>query len=125
MAVVAGSLAVGLTWTLGLLVLWHVDLNVFNQAVLATVVGVGVDNAVHIYHRYLREGTAGLPAVFATTGVAALLASVTTTIGFGTAVTAHHLGIRSFGWFAIAALTSAFVAATVLLPALLMLLRRR
>jgi predicted RND superfamily exporter protein len=122
-AVVAGSAAVGLTWTFGLLALWRIDLNVFNQAVLATLVGVGVDNAVHIYHRYLRDGAAALPGVFATTGVAALLSSVTTAIGFGTAVSAHHLGIRSFGALAIVGLSSVFVATTVLLPSLLLLLR--
>jgi predicted RND superfamily exporter protein len=122
--VVAGSLAVGLVWTVGLLGLWRIDLNVFNQAVLATIVGVGIDNAVHIYHRTLKEGPAALPSVLATTGVAALFSSITTTIGFGTAITAHHLGIRSFGWLAIAGLTSVFVSATLLLPSALLLLRR-
>ncbi|MCA9672509.1 MAG: MMPL family transporter [Myxococcales bacterium] len=120
-AIVAGSLVVGMVWMLGLLAVWNIDLNVFNQAVLATIIGVGIDNAVHIYHRVVREGPRALPQVLQTTGSAALLASVTTALGFGTAITASHLGIQSFGWLAIAGLSSVFVATTVFFPAVLLL----
>ena len=119
---VAGTLGVGITWMLGVMHLWGIDVNVFNQAVLATIIGVGIDNVIHIQHRYLEQGRGSVPAVVSTTGAAAFLASATTAIGFGAAVTAHHLGIRSLGWLAIIGLSCTFVASTVFYPALLRLL---
>jgi predicted RND superfamily exporter protein len=121
---VAGALAVGITWMLGLMHAWGVDFNVFNQAVLATIIGVGIDNVVHIEHRYTEEGPGSVARVMATTGSAALLASLTTAIGFGAAIIARHAGIRSLGLLAITGLVCAFVATTVLFPAALRLLER-
>ncbi len=121
---VASILGVGISWMLGLMALWGVEINVFNQAVLATIIGVGIDNVVHIQHRYATEGPGSIPRVVATTGSAALLASLTTAIGFGAAISAHHLGIRSLGWLSLVGLGCAFVASTIFFPALLHLLER-
>ena len=38
---VGGTLVVGIAWMLGMMYLWGIDINVFNQAVLATIIGVG------------------------------------------------------------------------------------
>ena len=122
---VAGTLGVGIAWMLGMMYLWNIDINVFNQAVLATIIGVGIDNAVHIQHRYIEEGPGSITKVVSTTGSAAFLASATTAIGFGAAVTAHHMGIRSLGWLSIIGLTCTFVASTIYFPAVLRLLEGR
>lgn len=122
---VSGALAVGLAWTVGIMGAFDIDLNVFNQAVLPTILGMGLDNAIHIQHRYDAEGPGSISRVVATTGLAALLAAATTAIGFGTTLLSHHLGIRSMGELALAGFTSAFVACSVLLPAFLRLLERR
>ena len=119
---VAGTLGVGIAWMLGVMHLWGIDVNVFNQAVLATIIGVGIDNVIHIQHRYLEQGPGSVATVVSSTGSAALLASATTAIGFGAAVTAHHLGIRSLGWLAITGLSCTFIASTVFYPAVLRLL---
>ncbi len=121
---VAGTLGVGLCWMLGLMAFNEIWINVFNQAVLATIIGVGIDNVVHIEHRYLDEGPGSLPRVISTTGAAALLASATTAIGFGAAISAHHLGIQSLGWLSIVGLSSTFVASTVFFPCVLRLMER-
>jgi predicted RND superfamily exporter protein len=121
---IVGSLAVGLSWMIGIMGASGLDLNVFNQAVLATVVGVGIDNVVHIKHRYLQEGPGSIAKVVATTGSAALLASTTTAIGFGAAITAHHSGIQSFGALALVGFSCTFVSSTVFFPAVLAVLER-
>ena len=33
-----------------------IQLNIFNQSVLPTILGIGIDNAVHMQHRYDAEG---------------------------------------------------------------------
>ena len=122
---VAGSLAVGVAWMLGLMAVTELEINVFNQAILATIIGLGIDNAVHIQIRYKEEGPGALSKVIATTGSAAFLASATTAIGFGAAVTAHHYGVQSLGWLAIVGLTCTFLASTIFFPSLLRVMEKR
>ena len=119
---IAGSLSVGLCWMLGVMYLMGLEINVFNQAVLATIIGLGLDNAVHVQHRYAEEGPGSLPKVIATTGAASFLATGTTAIGFGAAVTASHAGVQSLGWLAIAGFACTFISSTVFFPAVLRLL---
>lgn len=119
---VAGSLGVGIAWMLGVMVVTGVDLNVFNLAVLPTVIGLGIDNAVHVQHRYAQEGPGSLAYVVSTTGSASFLASATTAIGFGAAITAHHLGVRSLGSLALIGFSCTFVSSTVFFPAVLRVL---
>jgi predicted exporter len=116
---VSGSLAVAMGYLGGALYLAEVDFNVFNLAVVPTIIGLGIDNAVHIYHRYLDEGRGSLAHVVSTTGSASFLATATTAIGFGAAVTAQHMGIRSLGWLTIIGLTCAFVSSSILYPSVL------
>jgi len=122
---VSGSLVVGVAWMLGWMVAADLEINVFNQAILATIIGLGIDNAVHIQIRYKEEGEGALSKVLATTGSASFLASATTAIGFGAAVTAHHYGVQSMGWLAVVGLTCTFVASTIFFPSLLRVLEKR
>ena len=71
------------------------------------------------------EGPGSIPRVVSTTGSAALLASTTTAIGFGTTVTAHHAGINSLGWLAVIGIASTFVGSTIFFPSVLHLLEGR
>lgn len=119
---ITGALGVGLAWMLGVMHLVSLEINVFNMAVLATIIGLGLDNAVHIQHRYSEEGRGSLPKVVATTGGASFLASATTAIGFGAAVTAHHNGVQTLGWLALIGFTSTFTASTIFFPAVLRVL---
>lgn len=119
---IGGSLGVGVAWMLGVMYLVGLEINVFNQAVLATIIGLGLDNAVHMQHRYAEEGHGSLPKVVATTGAASFLATATTAIGFGAAVTASHYGVQSLGWLALVGFTTTFISSTVFFPAVLRLL---
>ncbi len=124
-ALVGCSVACGLVAMMGVMVLFDLSLNLFNVVVLPSVLGIGIDNAVHIQHAYSRGGPGSVPRVVATTGRAALLASVTTAAGFGAAVIAHHAGVRQMGYLALVGIGCTFVASTVLFPALLRALEER
>ena len=113
------TLIIGFLWTMGIMYLFKMNLNVFNIAILPTILGLGIDNAVHMAHRYHLEGRGSMAKVVRTTGSAALLASLTTTIGFGSTILAHHAGVRSMGELALLGFTCAFVASTVFFPALI------
>jgi hypothetical protein len=101
------------------------EINMFNMIVLPSVIGIGVDNAVHIYHRYTEEGWGSLKKVIRTTGVAAFLASATTAIGFGAGLISHNVGLQTLGAMAIVGITSAFLASTLFFPCFLTLFELR
>ena len=118
------SLGVGFAWIVGGMYITGIQLNIFNQSVLPTILGIGIDNAVHMQHRYDAEGPGSISKVLSTTGAAALLASVTTAIGFGSTVVAAHYGVNTLGWLSIIGITATFAASILFFLALLMLLER-
>lgn len=118
---VGSSVVLGVTAMLGVMVLFDMSLNLFNAVVLPTVLGIGIDNAVHLMHAYHERGRGSVPLVVATSGRAALLSSATTAIGFGSSIIAHHLGIQQLGVLALIGVGTTFLASTVLLPSVLRL----
>ena len=117
-ALVGGSVVCGLVAMLGAMVLWDVQLNLFNVVVLPSVLGIGIDNAVHLQHARARLGRGSIVRVVSTAGRAALLSSMTTAMGFGAAIIAHHGGVRQMGVLALLGIGCTFVATTVLFPVL-------
>ena len=115
-------MVLGLTSMVGVMVLFEIPLNLFNAVVLPSVLGIGIDNAVHLMHTYRARGEGSIPKAVATTGRAALLSSATTAIGCGSAIVAHHLGLHQMGLLALIGIGATFVTATVVLPALLRVL---
>ncbi|MBN2340141.1 MAG: MMPL family transporter [Deltaproteobacteria bacterium] len=117
-------LAIGMLSFAALLRILRIDFNMFNMVVIPSVIGIGIDNAVHILHRYKKEGPGSVVFVLKHTGAAALLASVTTAVGFGASVVAHNLGLQSLGYTAMLGIGITFIAAVFLLPCILSALER-
>ena len=122
---IAATLACGMSVFLGLVHLTGMSLNMFNIIVLPSIIGIGVDNAVHIYHRYTEEGPGSIRKVIRTTGVAAFLASATTAIGFGAGLISHNVGLQTLGAMAVIGIFSVFSASTVFFSAFLTILEAR
>jgi hopanoid biosynthesis associated RND transporter like protein HpnN len=118
-------LAVGVVLTLGVMGLCGVPLNPANMIALPLIIGVGVDNGVHVLHDY-RERRRGVAyRLGAATGRGVLVAALTTVLGFGTLMTARHVGMASLGLALALGVTFCMVAALVWLPAVLRLLDER
>jgi preprotein translocase subunit SecF len=112
--------------TLSLIVrLKGMELNMYNMVVLPSLIGIGIDNAVHIYHRYRAEGKGSVPLVVNRTGFAAMLASATTACGFGAVFISPNLGLRSFSTLAVLGIATLFLSTVLFFPSLLTLLERR
>lgn len=124
-ALVFGTLAAGVICLMGFMVYNGIRLDLFNVVVLPTVVGIGIDNGVHILHGHRREGGLAISYVVGTVGLAALLASTTTALGFGGLVLAENRGVMRVGLLALVGIAATFVTTTVALPALLRLMERR
>jgi predicted RND superfamily exporter protein len=112
-------LVVGFAWMVGLFVItgWKFDLA--NVMGFPLILGIGIDDAVHVLHAVRRQGTGAMPDVLRHTGRALLLTSLTTGIAFGSIATASHVGMAGIGMLLALGVASCFVASVVLLPALM------
>lgn len=110
-------LSFGLLWTIEAMSILGISFNLANFFSVPILIGTGVGGSVQILHRY-REGG---PTRFSlgSTRPAVMLAALTTIIGFGCLLLAHHRGLRSLG--AVMAMGSLFclLASLTVLPALL------
>ncbi len=116
-------------WTFGLLGIFGIPLNFLMVAVLPLLLGVGIDDAIHILHRYegqRREGQEGRRAIRVSvtrTGRALLLTTVTTIVGFSSLVASGSPPIQRFGLLAGFAMATSFIITMALIPATKNLLR--
>lgn len=118
-------LVVGMGMVFGLMRLCGLSLNMFNIIVLPSIIGIGIDNSIHIYHRYECLGKGTLDKVIRSVGIASFLASITTIIGFGSSLISHMPGLASLGSLAIIGLGATFISAVVFFPALLLVLEHK
>lgn len=123
--IVLSPLLLGLLWTIGLMFVFGLKFNFYNIVVIPSVIGIGVDNGVHLYHRYKEEGAGSLHFVLKTTGAAIFMTNSTTVVGYSGLILARHPGLNSIGDLAVIGLVSTFVAAVMVLPALLDYFERR
>lgn len=123
-ALVFLPLAVGMFGFIAMMRLGGIELNMFNLIVLPSVIGIGIDNAVHIYHRYASEGPGSAPLVVKQTGVAAFIASSTTAVGFGSSLISHHTGLQQLGATALIGIAMTFIAAVIFFPCALVLIEK-
>lgn len=117
-------LSVGMALMFGFMAVFDIQFNILNVVIFPVIIGIGVDSSVHIYHRYLDEGPGSMFKVMNTTGLAVTFAALTTILGFGALTFANHNGLNSIGSFAVAGIAANFIAAIILLPALLLFLER-
>lgn len=117
------TLLSGFALSIAGLVLWDVKLGLYNVIVIPTVMGLGIDGAVHIYHRFDEEGRTNIWRVVRSTGFAVFASSATTIAGFLGLLFVDHQGVRTIGQLAIIGISANMIACLLLLPGLLTLYR--
>jgi len=81
------------------------------------MLGIGIDNGVHIVHRYRKGGDIG--AVLATSGRAITVSSLTTIAGFACLLFSTHRGLISLGQLIVLGVGCCLAASLIVLPATL------
>ena len=117
-------LLTALVWVMGFMYAFDIKLNLYNMVAFPTIIGMGIDNGVHVFHRYREAGKGSLRLVLRTTGIALLATSLTTMVGFSGLVPAHHPALTSIGVLSLVGLGCCFLTSVTLLPALLQLRER-
>jgi predicted RND superfamily exporter protein len=82
------------------------------------IIGIGIDDGVHIIHRYNVEGSRKHTAVFSSTGRAILLTSLTTMLAFGSLWFASFSGLSDLGVVLLIGVGACFVATVLVIPVL-------
>jgi predicted RND superfamily exporter protein len=118
-ALAAIPLVGGIVAMLGVMALLSIKFNYANFIVLPLIVGIGIDDGIHIVHRWRQESKENLTKVLNQIGRAIVLTSLTTTIGFGSLISSHYPGLRSIGWVTALGILTCLLAALILLPAVL------
>lgn len=115
---VSAPLVLGLGFTIGIMAIFGIRLNFFNLLALPTLIGMGVDDGVHMQHRHKELGSGSASYIVRTTGRAAILTTLTTSIGFASLLLADHRGLNSLGSLSVIGMSSALFATLIILPAL-------
>lgn len=121
------SIGLGLLLFLGLLGVWGRELNAMAALYPVLMIIVGTSDVVHIMSKYideLRKGfdrSAAIQTTIREIGLATLLTSLTTAVGFATLMTSRVIPIRDFGLNAAIGVVVAYVTVIFFTTSLLIL----
>ena len=117
-------LIAGVIWMVGLMRICGLQFTVINVMGLPMIIGIGIDDGVHIVHRWLHEGKKDLYKVFSSTGKAILLTTLTTMLAFGSLYFAVWRGFASLGSALFIGVGACFVTTFLFLSGILGLMTR-
>jgi len=112
-------LIAGGLWMLGLLSVFGMMLTVVNVIGIPMIVGIGIDDGVHMLHRYRVEGFKRTPRVLLSTGKAILLTSLTTMAGFGSLMIAKYRGFVGLGALLVFGVGACFITTVLFMPSII------
>ena len=120
-----------ITWMNGVGFLLFEDMSPMAQILPILLIGLGVDYSIHVSSRYREEisGGAGVDdsvrRAIRTVGVALVLATITTAVGFLTNVANEIPALREFGVLAAVGIGVSFLLMVTFIPAMRTILDRR
>lgn len=112
-------LCVSLLWMLGTMKLLGMDIHILNFVATPIIIGIGIDDGVHIVEKYLYRRTKEISVLIASCAKAVTLTSLTTVFGFSSLFMAEYSGFQSLGLCAILGVFYCWLGAVVLLPILM------
>ncbi len=119
-------LALGMTWTAGLMYVFDVKLNLGNVFGIPLMLGAAAEFGVNIVMRFMEEREhGGGPLIARSTLMAVFINGLTTVVGYGSMMLAAHRGIYGLGLLLTLGTTASLVASLVVLPVLLRLFGTR
>ena len=113
----------GVAYMLGASALLGIDLNPANAVAIPLILGIGIDDGIHIVHRYREKKDVG--QAIKLTGRAVIMTSLTTMVGFGSLSTSHFPALASLGQLALLGIGSCLLTSLLLLPSLLWAIHKK
>jgi len=116
------SLAALMTTATGVLI--EMPFNMTNVVVIPLIMGLGIDNGIHVFMRF-RDGASLEEMMVSSTPRAVLLSALTTLAAFGALAVSGHPGMHSIGVLLSFAVIYLVFCTLMVLPAMLALFGRR
>ncbi len=113
------TVAAGALWTAGAMALMGWKIGLYNMITIPVILGVGIDSAIHLFHRHRAAGIERFGETMTTTGMLISAGSWTTICGFSGLLFVSHLGLRTIGLMACLGVAMSWLAALTVLPFLL------
>ena len=110
--------SVGMLLMFGLLTIFEIPLNPANLIILPLIIGIGVDNGVHVLHDYHSKPNEVYSASPSMVNAITLTQS-TSMVGFGSMMISAHRGLHSLGIVLTIGVASCVLMSLVTLPAYL------
>lgn len=117
-AVTLAPVVFGTLTTFGLLCWAGMRFNVLTTFIVPLLIGLGVDDGIHIMHRLREPGDEGLAERCASVGGAILMTTLTTCVSFATLLFTDHAGLEGIAWVVVLGLPLCLLASVSLMPAL-------
>lgn len=92
-------------------------LNFLNVLIFPVIIGIGIDDGIHIIHRFRRGDS--IRHIITETGRALILTSITTMVGFGSLMVSSYKGLVSLGFVAMLGMFLCLVTSLLALTAFL------
>jgi len=124
-AVLILPLLFSLIWTLGLLKVFGIKLSWYNLVAFPAMLAFGINNGVHLYHRYLEEGRGSVRFVLRRTGETTAVATLVGMAGFLALAFSDHRGLASLGQTALIGLSMSLLAPLLFMPLIIGFLEER
>jgi hypothetical protein len=112
---------IGFLQMLGLMGWLGIPLNPANMIVLPLILGIGIDDGVHVVHDFCSH--VGRYRLASSTAAAVVFTSATTMVGFGSLMFATHQGLRSLGQVMTLGVVCCLISSLLALPSFLVILR--
>ncbi len=120
-------IAVGFSviWTMGIIYASNIGISLLMTMIPPVIFVVGISDCIHLYARFLEEFREGntldesIKIMIKKTGVATLITSVTTAIGFASLYFTQVPALQNFGFVTAAGVLATYFVSIALMPALL------
>ncbi|MFC2168299.1 RND family transporter [Acidobacteriota bacterium] len=118
-------LAFGVFWMIGLMKISGMMMTIMSVMGFPLIIGIGIDDGVHIIHRWKNEGKGKIQEIFSTTGKAIFLTSLTTMLAFGSLVFSIWRGFGQLGGALFLGVGACFLTTVIILPGIIGLIERK
>ena len=104
---------------------FNIKLNYMNILAFPLIIGMGIDDSIHMLYRYLENNEKNIGMMIKQTGRAVLLTSLTTIAAFGSLAFSGHNGLISLGITAAVGIGFCLLFSLFVLPGLIMFTERK
>jgi hypothetical protein len=115
----------GVVATFGLLLLMRHRFSFISITAIPLIIGIGIDNGIHLVRRYLESNSNEILEVAKASGAALIQSNLTTMVGFGALMTSSFAPLVEMGLVTSLGVALALAGGLLLIPAVILVGERR